>query len=107
MLETWSGVERHLYKGDPNDEYEVLHWCVKCVAEKRNISENAALVYILEHRPGHQRRVFMNTEYNRAMTNRMQSFEGYSRKELCILARQDLAMVLSPGTVHCQEAERA
>ena len=85
----------------------MLHWCVKRVAKDRNMSENAALAYILEHRPGHQRRMFMNSEYNRAMTNRMQSVEGYSRKELCILARQDLAKVMAPGTVHGQEAERA
>jgi hypothetical protein len=52
MLETWSGVERHFYKGDPDDVYEVGHWCVKCVAKDKGISDEAALSYILRNRPG-------------------------------------------------------
>ena len=51
MLETWSGVERHLYKGDPDDVYEVRQWCVKCVAKDKGISEEAALSYILKTGP--------------------------------------------------------
>ena len=96
MLETWSGVERHLYKGDPDDEYEVRHWCIKCVAQDKGISEEAALSYILQNRPGFQRRKWMNSEYNHAMANVMQDFEGCSRSQLCSITREQVMMVLSP-----------
>ena len=97
MLEQRDGEDRHLYKGDGGKEsWTRSYLCHLCVATERGLTPEGSLAYILENRPGHQKRLTQNAEYNFAVGHLLEEFQGMSRGKLHMIARGEIAKVLAP-----------
>ena len=100
MLEIRSVVEEHDYKGDDENEYKTIYRCVQCVAKDMNVPESAALSYIVEKKPGHQRRLDQNNKYNYAMKKHMAECPAMGKRKLCMLTRNTPATLMAPLVQH-------
>jgi hypothetical protein len=105
MQEFWDGVQKHLYKGDPEDEHTRFYLCAACLAMQMNITLEAAMSHIATNRPSQQKRLQQNAEYNEAVKTKLQEFDGLTRRGAHKLAREHVFLVIEPMMVFVARKE--
>ena len=104
MLEQWDGQDRHFFKNDGlTDTWVRTYLCAPCVATERGLTPEGSLAYILENRPGFQKRMAQNSEYVHALAHHQ---PGLAKGKLHEMTRAELKVILEPLAVFLVRKER-